>query len=336
MALDLSCYYRKALQFALRAAKSFENCEDSKPFLDVVMCLHVTTAIYYSLGQYSEAIPFLDHSIDIHVTEKGQDHALAIYYGHMQLGDTYAIVGQFENLILCYTMGLEVQIQVMGDKDPRVEATDKRLMVLICETKGDYEGALGHLILASMAMSANGQEKDISIQGENRQTAVAVFLRLLTCITRREKLKDSKPYYENAPQIYDKPLPGSPLQIESALVFLRLLTCITRREKLKDSKPYYENAPQIYDKPLPGSPLQIESALTVVSAIHESVNELDQALKLLKKALKMYNDVRGQQNTIASRWWGCSDKKERMSFNYRESGFGAEKITKLGVDGGDA
>lgn len=42
------------------------------------------------------------------------------------------------------------------------EAADRRLMALICEAKGDYESALEHLVLASMAMIANGQDNEVA------------------------------------------------------------------------------------------------------------------------------------------------------------------------------
>ncbi|XP_047952541.1 protein KINESIN LIGHT CHAIN-RELATED 3-like, partial [Salvia hispanica] len=114
---------RRALDLAQRAAKSFEKCAEGKPSLDVVMCLHVTAAIHCSLGQYGEAIPVLEHSIEIPVVEEGQDHALAKFAGYMQLGDTYAMLGQLENSISCYMSGLEVQKEVLGENDPRVGET---------------------------------------------------------------------------------------------------------------------------------------------------------------------------------------------------------------------
>ncbi|KAJ0801841.1 putative tetratricopeptide-like helical domain superfamily [Helianthus annuus] len=41
------------------------------------------------------------------------------------------------------------------------KAADRKLMGLICETKGDHEAALEHLVLASMAMMANGHENEV-------------------------------------------------------------------------------------------------------------------------------------------------------------------------------
>lgn len=320
---------RKALELAIRAAKSFEKCANGKPSLDVVMCLHVTAAIYCNLGQYSKAIPVLEKSIRIPVLEVGQDHALAKFAGHMQLGDTYAMVGQLENSIQCYTLGLEVQRQVLGETDARVgetcrylaeahvqalqfdeaeklcqmaldihrengapasleEAADRRLMGLICETKGAHEAALEHLVLASMAMVANGQESEVAsvdlsigdayLSLSRYDEAVFAYQKALTA------LKSTKG--ENHPAI--------------ASVFVRLADLYNKTGKLRESKSYCENALRIYEKPLPGiPPEEIASGFTDVSAIYESMNELDQALKLLQKSLKIYNNAPGQQSTIA-------------------------------------
>lgn len=320
---------QKALELALRAAKSFEKCTTGTPNLELVMCLHVTAAVYCTLGRYNEAIPVLEHSVEIPDIEVSHDHALAKFAGHMQLGDTYAMLGQLENSILCYSMGLEVQRQVLGDTDPRVgetcrylaeahvqalqfdeaeklcqmaleihrengmpaspeEAADRRLMGLICETKGDHEAALEHLILASMAMVANGQEVDVAsvdcsigdsyLSLSRFDEAVFSYQKALTAF------KSAKG--ENHPAV--------------ASVFVRLADLYNKTGKIKESKSYCENALRIYVKPVAGiSPEEIASGLTDVSAIYESMNELEQALKLLEKALKTYNDAPGQQSTIA-------------------------------------
>ncbi|KAJ8536371.1 hypothetical protein K7X08_034772 [Anisodus acutangulus] len=319
----------KALELAHRAAKSFEKYANGKPSLDVVMCLHVTAAIYCNLGQYDDAIPLIEHSLEIPVVEEGQEHALAKFAGYMQLGDTYAMLGQLENSIVSYTTGLEIQRQVLGDNDPRVgetcrylaeahvqalqfdeaeklcemalnihkengsppsleEAADRRLMGLICESKGDHEFALEHLVLASMAMVANGQESEVAsvdcsigdayLSLNRYDEAIFAYQKALTA------LKSSKG--ENHPAV--------------ASVFVRLADLYNRTGKLRDSKSYCENALRIYGKPVPGiAPEEIASGFTDVSAIYESMNELDQALKLLQKALKIYNNAPGQQNTIA-------------------------------------
>ncbi|XP_054790352.1 protein KINESIN LIGHT CHAIN-RELATED 3-like [Prosopis cineraria] len=320
---------QKALELALRAMRLFEKHADGKPSLELVMCLHVTAAIYSSLGQYHEAIPILQHSTEIPAIEEGPDHVLAKFAGHMQLGDTYAMLGQLENSIMCYTIGLEVQRKVFGETDPRFgetcryvaeahvqalqfdeaerlcqmaldihkangsppsleEAADRRLMGLICETKGNHEAALEHLILASMAMVANGQEVEVaSVDSSIGDTylslsrydeAVFAYQKALTVF------KTSKG--ENHPAV------GS--------IFVRLADLYNRIGKIRESKCYCESALRIYEKPMPGiPPEETASGLMDISAIYESMNELEQALKLLPKALEIYKNAPGRQSTVA-------------------------------------
>ncbi|KAA8530244.1 hypothetical protein F0562_004953 [Nyssa sinensis] len=320
---------QRALELALRAMKSFEKSANGKPNLDLVMCLHVIAALYCSLGQYSQAIPLLERSIEIPAMDEGQNHALAKFAGCMQLGDTYAMLGQIENSILCYTAGLEIQRQVLGEKDPQFgetcryvaeahvqalqfdeaeklcqmalnihrengspaspeEAADRRLIGLICESRGDYEAALEHYVLASMAMAANGQETDVASIDCSIGDAYLSLARYDEAIFAYQKaltvFKSTKG--ENHPS--------------AASVFVRLADLYNKIGKFRESKSYCQNALRIYAKPIPGSPSEeIASGLIEVSSIYESMNELDQALKLLQKALKIYSNAPGQHSTIA-------------------------------------
>ncbi|XP_062026509.1 protein KINESIN LIGHT CHAIN-RELATED 3 [Rosa rugosa] len=354
---------QKALELALRATKSFELCANGKPCLELVMCLHVTSAIYCSLGQYSEAIPVLERSIEISPIEEGQDHALAKFAGHMQLGDTYAMLGQLENSLAHYTTGLEIQKQILGETDPRVgetcrylaeahvqalqfeeaqrlcqialdthkengspasleEAADRRLMGLICETKGDHEAALEHLVLASMAMVANGQEVEVASVDSSIGDTYLSLSRYDEAVFAYQKalnvFKTTKG--ENHPSV------GS--------VFIRLADLYNRTGKVKESVSYCENALRIYEKPMPGvPPEEMASGLTDIAAIYESMNELEQAVKLLQKALKIYNDAPGQQSTVA----GIEAQMGVMNYmlgNYSESYESFKNaITKLRATG---
>lgn len=319
---------QKALELALRAVKSFEKCTMEKPNLELVMCLHVLASIYCSLGQYNEAIPILERAIDIPAIEDGHDHALAKFAGCMQLGDIYAMTGQIENSILFYTAGMEIQRQVLGETDPRFgetcryvaeahvqalqfdeaeklclmaleihrengsasleEAADRRLMGLICDSKGDYEAALEHYVLAGMSMSANDHESDAAsidcsigdayLSLARYDEAVFAFQKALTVF------KTTKG--ETHPAV--------------ASVYVRLADLYNKIGKFKESKSYCENAHRIYGKPNPGIPAEeIASGLIDVSAIYQSMNDLEQAIKLLKKALKIFGDAPGHQSTTA-------------------------------------
>uniref|UniRef100_A0A0D6QZT1 Uncharacterized protein n=1 Tax=Araucaria cunninghamii TaxID=56994 RepID=A0A0D6QZT1_ARACU len=319
----------KALECAVRASKSFEKCADGKPSLELVMSLHILAAIHCSLGQYEQAIPVLERSIEVPALEEGPEHALAAFAGHMQLGDTYAMLGHLENSIECYKSGLEIQKQILGDMDPRVgetcrylaeahvqamqfdeaeklcqhaldihkehstpasleEAADRRLMALICDGKGDYEAALEHLVLASMAMISNGQETEVAsvdcsigdtyLSLGRYDEAVFAYQKALTVF------KSTKG--ENHPSV--------------AAVFVRLADLYYKTGKMRESKTYCESALRIYNKPISGHPPEdIASGLTEVSAIYEATDEPEQALRLLQKALKILDDSPGQQSAIA-------------------------------------
>ncbi|KAF2313403.1 hypothetical protein GH714_010808 [Hevea brasiliensis] len=293
------------------------------------MSLHVLAAIYCSLGRFDEAVPALDRAITVPDLSKGMDHALAAFSGYMQLGDTYSMLGQVDKSIASYEEGLKIQIEALGDTDPRVgetcrylaeanvqamnfdkaeelckktleihrahsepasieEAADRRLMALICEAKGDYESALEHLVLASMAMIANGQENEVAAIDVSIGNIYMSLCRFDEAIFSYQKaltvFKSSKG--DNHPSV--------------ASVFVRLADLYNRTGKLRESMSYCENALRIYAKPVPGTtPEEIAGGLTEISAIHESVDEPEEALKLLQKAMKLLEDKPGQQSTIA-------------------------------------
>lgn len=120
----------KALDFALRASISFERCAgEGEPSLELAMSLHVLAAIYCSLGRFDEAVPVLERSIAVPDPGRGPDHALAAFSGHMQLGDTYSMLGQLDRSIACYADGLQIQAAALGPSDPRVAETCRYLFL---------------------------------------------------------------------------------------------------------------------------------------------------------------------------------------------------------------
>ncbi|KAL5540045.1 hypothetical protein UlMin_042818 [Ulmus minor] len=317
----------KALDYAIRASKSFERCP--VPGIELAMSLHVVAAIYTSLGRLEEAIPVLERSIEVPGNGNGSDHALAKFSGYMQMGDTYSIMGQLEQSISCYGSGLKIQMEALGELDPRVaetcrylaeayvqamqfdeaekfckktleihkqhsspasleEAADRRLMALICEAKGDYETALEHLVLASMVMIANGQDNEVAAIDVGIGNIYLSLCRFDEAVFAYQKaltvLKSTRG--ENHPSV--------------ASIFVRLADLYYRTGKLRESKSYCENALRIYTKPLPGvTSEEIASGLTEISAILEAVNEPDEALRLLQKAIKLLEGNPAHRGTIA-------------------------------------
>lgn len=293
------------------------------------MSLHVVAAIYCSLGKFEEAVPVLERAIKVPEVPRGADHALAAFSGYMQLGDTHSMLGQLDRSIECYKEGLKIQMEALGDNDPRVaetcrylaeahvqamqfdeaetlckktleihrvhsppasleEAADRRLMALICEAKGDYEAALEHLVLASMAMIANGQENEVA----------AIDVSIGNIYSSLSRFDEAVFSYQKALTVFKSSKGDNHPSVAS--VFVRLADLYFKTGKLRESRSYCENALRIYAKPVPGTTAEeIASGMTEISAIYELFNEPEEALKLLQKAMKLLEDKPGQHSTVA-------------------------------------
>lgn len=168
------------------------------------------------------------------------------------------------------------------------EAADRRLMALICEAKGDHESALEHLVLASMALIANGQDVDVAAVDVGIGDTYLALARFDEAVFSYQKaltvFKSTKG--DNHPSV--------------AAVLVRLADLYYKTGKLRESKSYCENALRIYAKPVPGSSNEdIAGGMMEIAAIYEAMNEPDEALKLLQKALKLMEDAPGQWSTVA-------------------------------------
>ncbi|EPS70530.1 hypothetical protein M569_04228, partial [Genlisea aurea] len=321
---------QKALALSLRAKKVFELSAGDKPDLEYVMCLHVVSALYCRLGRYSEAISILEKSIDVPVMDLGQSHALAKFAGCMQLGDTYAMLGQIENSILFYTAGLEIQRQVLGEKDPRYAETCRYLAEAhvqamqfeeaekLCETSLSIHKENG--LSASPEEAADRRLLGLIQDAKgDHLSALEHFVLASMAMAANGHHEDvasidcnigdaylSLARYDEAIFAYQKALnmfktSRGENHLSVASVFIRLADLYNKIGKLSESKSYCENALRIYLKPIPGTPPEeIASGLVDISAIYESANEPEMALELLRKAMEKYGDpTGGQQGIIA-------------------------------------
>ncbi|KAI3808718.1 hypothetical protein L1987_24677 [Smallanthus sonchifolius] len=320
---------KKALDLGIRAMKAFESSRFQKPNLDYVMCLHIVAALYCSLGQYSEAVPLLERSIEIPSMGESHKNSLAKFSGCMQLGDTYAMLGYIENSILCYTAGLGIQKQVLGATDPRFEETcryvakahvqalefdeakrlcqmaldihkangstgsveeaaERRLMGLVCDAKGEYEAALEHYVLASIIMSAAGQDSDVA----------AIDVCIGDAYLSLARYDEAVFSYQKALNVFKATKGDNHPSVAS--VFVRLAELYNKMGRFRESKSYCGNALRIYENPLPESTDdEIGNGFIEVAGIYESMNEVSAAINLLKKALKVLGQGEGQLSRIA-------------------------------------
>jgi hypothetical protein len=89
----------KGLEYCIRAVKYYEGKEahhddGESSSLNLVISLHVLAALHCQLGQYEDAVSVLERSLTIPDMTQGEEHALAIFAGHMQHGDTLNLAGK--------------------------------------------------------------------------------------------------------------------------------------------------------------------------------------------------------------------------------------------------
>jgi len=118
----------KGLEYCIRAVKYYEGKEahhddGESSSLNLVISLHVLAALHCQLGQYEDAVSVLERSLTIPDMTQGEEHALAIFAGHMQLGDTLNLAGKQGPALQSYHAALQVQKSVVGEFDLSVAET---------------------------------------------------------------------------------------------------------------------------------------------------------------------------------------------------------------------
>lgn len=80
----------------------------------------------------------LERAIKVPEVARGADHALAAFSGYMQLGDTHSMLGQLDRSIECYKEGLKIQMEALGENDPRVAETCRYVFTPVTPKFGCY------------------------------------------------------------------------------------------------------------------------------------------------------------------------------------------------------
>ncbi|MCO5584814.1 hypothetical protein L7F22_038746, partial [Adiantum nelumboides] len=168
------------------------------------------------------------------------------------------------------------------------EAADRRLMALILSGKGDHESALEHLVLASVALRSNGKDADVAAVDCSIGDVYAALGRCDEAIFA----------YQKSLTLF-KSVHGE-THSSVASVYVNLAVLYMKMRKSKESKSYCESALRIYGKPNAGhSPDELASGLTEIASVFESMNEREQALFLLQRALDILEALPGQQSAVA-------------------------------------
>lgn len=319
----------KAMHYALKAIDCFEKTSNGNVRPELLMSLYLLAATKCRLGQYEEAISILKKALAMYIPEMGSEMAFGAFAGHMQLGDTYSMLGQYENAVKSYREGLRIQKQALGDNDRRVADTcryiaESHLQVMqfteaeeLCKHAqkihseqcgaGSEEEGLDRKLMA-IILSGNGDHEKAL---QNLALARVVFLSkrkdvevaYIDASTGDTYLALGR--YDEALRAYRKALPifewlHGEDHTQIGILFVSLAELYMKMGKLRESKSYCENALRIFGRRQAGhSPDEIATGLTELAGLFESMGEYQFAIRLFRRALKILEKLPGQQSEIA-------------------------------------
>ncbi|XP_057819411.2 protein KINESIN LIGHT CHAIN-RELATED 1 isoform X2 [Cryptomeria japonica] len=320
----------KAMDYALKAVDFFEKRSNAKAMPELVMGLHLLAAAKCRLGHYEEVIQILKKSLAMYTPEMGSEHTFGAFAGHMQLGDTYSMLGQYEDALQSYHAGLKIQKQFLGDMDCRVahsclyiaeshlqamqfkeaeELCEQALKIHIEQCGIDSEEVISDRKLMVLALTGKG----------NHEKALEnLFLARETLLVNRKDVEVANVdasigdtylalgLYDEAGAAYQKALPffewvhGKDSIIVAALSLSLAEVCL-KKGTIRESKSYCENALRIYARVKVGQfPDEIASGLTEVAGLFESMGEYEHSLRLFQQALEILEKIPGQQSEVAA------------------------------------
>ncbi|XP_022150943.1 protein KINESIN LIGHT CHAIN-RELATED 1-like [Momordica charantia] len=180
---------------------------------------------------------------------------------------------------------LEIHKQHSAPSSPE-EATDRRLMALICEALGDHESALEHLVLASMAMIAHGHDAEVA----------AIDVSIGDIYFSLCRFDEAIFAYQKALIVFKSTRGESHLSVAS--LFIRLAELYNKTGKSREAKSYADNALRIYTRPGIGASCEeLSSGLVEISAVYEAVGEPEEAFRVLQRAMKAVEEGGGGQHS---------------------------------------
>lgn len=168
------------------------------------------------------------------------------------------------------------------------EALDRRLMALILSGNGDYELALEHLVLANVALMANGRDADVA----------AVDSSIGDMYVALGRFDEAVFSYHKALSLFKSTNGDGHTTVAS--VYVSLAEQYMKTGKHREAKAHCESALRIYGRQNAGhSPDDLASGLTEIASVYESMTEREQALMLLQRALDILEGIPGQQSAAA-------------------------------------
>jgi tetratricopeptide (TPR) repeat protein len=320
----------KALEYCIRAVKFYERHDQQENVLDLVISLHILASLHCHLGQYEDAVALLERALSIPDLESGgEEHALAVFSGHMQIGDTFNMVGKLAPSLQSYHRALDLQKSILGEFDPRVAGTciyiaEAHMQALeFAEAKELCQHSLvihtKHCEPRSMEEAADYRLLAIiySAQGEHNKALESLvyaneifvnFEQEFDVATGNQSIgdellalgRDSEAFVCFGKCVSDFKMLRGEHDALVAAAYTSLAELYLRTNNPKEAKVHCQLALQIYAKQGVGHvPGDVAYGLVNIASILVQLNEKETALLLLKRAYNIQDRLPGQQATVA-------------------------------------
>jgi tetratricopeptide (TPR) repeat protein len=319
----------KVLRYGQQALQVLKTSSISDP-LETAMCYHLIASAHNKLGHHDVSLANLKHALRIIEKHEGPEYGPVMFAVHFLLGDTFAALGKHDESLHHYSKGLSVQetflepghphlassyrqvgeafTQVMRFDDAKTlakkaleshlkipgegsieEAIDRRLLSVIYSGLEDHEKALEEQLLVRKIL----KERNIGSE--------TVFVEISTADTQITlgKFDDAIASLQSA---LSQMAEDSPMR---SLATVNLAKAYAGLGKMEQARSYCSMAMDIVNNRSKGlaakdpHALAVAEAFTELSAIYEQLNQPEEAIGLLKRALTVFAEIPEQKNAAA-------------------------------------
>ncbi|XP_074316662.1 protein KINESIN LIGHT CHAIN-RELATED 2-like [Silene latifolia] len=300
----------KILSFANRALSVFDQQDEKECSLYIVMILRLLGSTYNRLRKFNDALDCLNRAKMILVklendgkpvvhtesmrealvdklrkmlenNELSLEEKESREFGNANRRFAEASVGikNFKEGLLYCLKALEIHLRLLGENSVEV-ARDRRVLGLIYAGMKEYEKALDENRLAQKVFKNCGCSSD-----------------LLHAVIDATNIYIDLGMYEDAMNTLEGVVQDSENRTR---VLVSMANVLVLQEKFDDAKRCLETACSVLDKKEKSKPLEVSTAYMEIAMEYQTMNEFENAISLLKRALALLEKLPDQQHFEAS------------------------------------
>lgn len=298
--------------------------------LEIGMCHHLIALAHHRLGQQERSLENLDMALTLLKGKEGKESAPVKFAVQFLLGDTLSSLGKHEEALQHYVEGLAVQETILEESHPQLASNYRQVaeaftqVMLFDEAKalveraleahikingkGSMDEAIDRRLLSVIYSGLEEHEKALeeqqivrSILNEKDLGSEALFVEIAIADTQVTlgRFDDAIATLQNATSQLKE---GSSMR---ALATVNLAKAYTRQGNTEKAEEQSRAAIALLESKLEGSTgadtelLTAGECYTELAAIHQQMNQPDEAIALLKKGLSIYKLLPQQLNATA-------------------------------------